>query len=438
LTRTAAIKGKLEADAMLGTDGGGGVTAPLGQRAGLHDVASLLSDRIAARILNRLVASLDKHISVAGPTGRTLVSSDPQRVGQRHPLALGALRGGAVVERGEPDPGVSVPLVFEDEFVGALVLHGDPSHGREIIGVVKTLAELLIHQVYIVEQVPRQEQLRSRFISDLLHGRAQAENGDPPREAAIFGIDLGRPRVVVVVGIGDVLKRLADGAAGASSVPVVAQTHRLQRSRADLIRRAFETSGSPDTDAWGIVDDRWLALLAAFDPARAEQERERLIRRVDRFVGELVGSSGLDICAGIGRYHAGWPGLVQSFADATCAADAGTRLVGPNRVYGLRDLGIAAFLTGASMSAKHELARSLLRPLDREPELLATIDAFLQHNLSPSATVGELNIHRHTLAYRLEKVTHLIGLDPRRFQDAAQISAALLLQRMSDVTACER
>ena len=29
-------------------------------------------------------------------------------------------------------------------------------------------------------------------------------------------------------------------------------------------------------------------------------------------------------------------------------------------------------------------------------------------------------------------------LDPRKFQDAAQISAALLLQRMSDTTAADR
>jgi carbohydrate diacid regulator len=218
----------------------------------------------------------------------------------------------------------------------------------------------------------------------------------------------------------------------------VAHPHRHLRRRADLTRRPRHVSGAPDGDTWGIVDDHWLALLAAFDPANPERERERIIRRADRFLGELVGASGLDICAGLGRYHEGWPGLAQSFDDATCAAEAGTRLFGANRVYGLKELGIAALLTGASMSAKHELARSLLQPLDSEHELLVTVDAFLSNNLSPLATVGVLNIHRHTLAYRLEKVTRLIGLDPRKFQDAAQISAALLLQRMSDTTAPER
>lgn len=400
---------------------------------GARDPEASLTEQVAERILDRLEASLSKQVSVAGPSGRVLASSDPGLIGARHPLALAAARTGQIVESGEPTGGVCAPLVFDDAIVGALVLHDDPDHGREIVGVIKTLAELLIHQINVVERLHHQEQLRSRFISDLLHGRAQAENGNPPRDAAIFGIDLTLPRVVVAIGIGDVLRRLADGPID-SSVPIVAQANRLHRNRAELLRRALEAVGSPDSDAWGIVDDRWLALLAVVEPTDGERERDRLVRRAERFIDHLARSSGVAICAGLGRYHAGWHGLSQSFADATCAADAGTQLFGPNRVYGLRDLGIAAFLTGASESAKLELARGLLQPLDQEPELLATVEAFLANNLSPLAATRVLSVHRHTLAYRLDKVAHLIGLDPRKFQDAAQVAAALLLRQMSHET----
>ena len=392
---------------MVGVEKDGYTAERLWQRSVDRDATALLSDQIAERILNRLVASLDQHVSVAGRSGRMLVSSEPRWVGARHPIAVDAVRSGQIVEATEPEPGVGAPLMFDDTIVGAVVLHDEPRRGREIVGVVKTLAELLLHQVYVIEQVYRQEQLRSRFISDLLHGRAQAEHGTPPREAAIFGIDLALPRIVVVVGIGDVLTNATGRSLGATSVPIAAHAHRLQRGRADLIRRALEASASPGADAWGIVDDRWLALLAVFDPVSAEAERGQIVRRVERFIRELEGTSRLKICAGLGRFHEGWPGLAQSFADATCAAEAGPRLFGPNRVYGLQDLGIAAFLTGASTSAKHELARSLLRPLEREPELMATVDAFLTNNLSPQATSGVLNVHRHTLAYRLDKVTRL-------------------------------
>jgi carbohydrate diacid regulator len=47
-------------------------------------------------------------------------------------------------------------------------------------------------------------------------------------------------------------------------------------------------------------------------------------------------------------------------------------------------------------------------------------------SLSPSQTAQALTIHRHTLAYRLDKITRLTGLDPRNFEAAATLYAALL------------
>jgi carbohydrate diacid regulator len=390
-----------------------------------------LTEHVAARIVSRITLSLAQSVSLADPSGRIIASSDTSLVESRPLVAVQALSSGRVEEANGQDPALSAPLMFDDDVVGALILHDQPDHGREVIGVVKTLAELLLHQIYVIEQVSHHEQLRSKFISDLLHDRIVPENGHPPREAAIFGIDLALPRVVVAIGIGDVLRQRVASGIGASRLPIVAQAHRLRRGRAELIRQALDLVGSPDTDVWGIVDDRWLALLTAVDPDEYEGQRVRVARRVSQLIEELARSSGLAICAGLGRYHEGWQALGQSFSDATCAADAGTRMFGPNRIYGLKDLGVAAFLTDASPSAKRELAQGLLRPLDGEAELLVTVAAFLRNDLSPQVTARELTIHRHTLAYRLDKVHRLIGLDPRRFQDAAQISVALLIRRLS-------
>ncbi len=45
-------------------------------------------------------------------------------------------------------------------------------------------------------------------------------------------------------------------------------------------------------------------------------------------------------------------------------------------------------------------------------------------------TARTLHIHRHTLAYRLEKIARLTGHDPRIFATAAQFSAALIVQQV--------
>ena len=123
-------------------------------------------------------------------------------------------------------------------------------------------------------------------------------------------------------------------------------------------------------------------------------------------------------------------GLAQSYQDARAALSLGCRFRDRNQVHCLDRLGIAAFIGVADEQTKIELATYLLSPLNHEPELLTTLDAFFAEDCCPSLTASRLSIHRNTLSYRLDKITSLTGLDPRRFDDAVQIRLALLMRRL--------
>jgi len=60
-----------------------------------------------------------------------------------------------------------------------------------------------------------------------------------------------------------------------------------------------------------------------------------------------------------------------------------------------------------------------------DTEMLATIEAFLLHNLNAADAANSLGIHRNTLIYRLDKAHKSLGLNPRHFDDALQIQLAL-------------
>jgi carbohydrate diacid regulator len=101
-----------------------------------------------------------------------------------------------------------------------------------------------------------------------------------------------------------------------------------------------------------------------------------------------------------------------------------------NQLHCLDGLGIAAFGGIADEHIKIDLARHVLGPLDHEPELIETLDAFFAADCSPSTTACQLSIHRNSLNYRLDKVALLTGLDPRHFDQAAQIRLAFLLRSL--------
>ena len=129
---------------------------------------------------------------------------------------------------------------------------------------------------------------------------------------------------------------------------------------------------------------------------------------------------------GIGRYHPGILGLAYSYRDARAALSLGRLFQGHSRVHCLDEVKSAAFVGISDPGTKADLAKHLLSPLEREPELIETLRVFLDDNCSPSSAASRLCVHRNTLLYRLNKVRLLTGLDPHSFQDAVQIYLALL------------
>ncbi|HEY9662956.1 MAG TPA: helix-turn-helix domain-containing protein, partial [Allocoleopsis sp.] len=130
----------------------------------------------------------------------------------------------------------------------------------------------------------------------------------------------------------------------------------------------------------------------------------------------------------------GLQGLAKSYEDARVALSLGSRLLGCNRVHCLAELGIAAFVGVADETTKIDLAKYLLSPLDQDPELLSTLDVFFAENCCPSSTAKKLSIHRNTLSYRLDKITSLTGLEPRKFDDAVQMRLSLLLRSLKSTS----
>ena len=278
---------------------------------------------------------------------------------------------------------------------------------------------------------------KDRLIFELLHGIA----GDAVatlHEARALGIDLTQPRAVVLVdAIGHVLGSappnpgLEDaGDIQRRSREVVAAIVRFFKLPRDTICAdlgdgeigVLKASNSRNLDGWvdGAAADEPTSPSWANLAALKRAARDLLVRLHEETRGTLS--------IGVGRYHPGITGLNASYRDARAALMLGRRLIGPSRVYCLDDLGIASFVGLDDERTKIDLAHHLLSPIDHEPELLETVDAFFAADCSPSATARSLAIHRNTLGYRLAKIASLSGLDPRRFDDAVQIRIALELR----------
>jgi carbohydrate diacid regulator len=390
----------------------------------LQHVAAAVTRR-AAELLSTRVWVLDEH-------GITVASSDPRTVGL--PFTPGEPQTEAdFIRFGIELDGQASEVVFAQ-------LPGDESISPRL---AQELIELLINQTTLVERLPNQHELKNKFIHDLLRGPI-ADESDVKREGQILGMDLSRPRAVILV---DASHYILSQRGPVYPERGEALTQRSLLRTQLVIASIVNFFQLPDETICAYIGDGEIVVLKASstqdlvawtkDDEQADEASPSwanltaLKRAGSALLARLKRDTNSAINVGIGRYHPGIGGLARSYQDARAALSLGRRFHGQNQVHCLDGLGVAAFVGVADERTKVDLATHLLSPLDHEPELLQTLDAFFCENCCPSTTAARLSVHRNTLTYRLSKISFLTGLDPRQFDDALQIRLALVVRSLA-------
>jgi hypothetical protein len=63
-------------------------------------------------------------------------------------------------------------------------------------------------------------------------------------------------------------------------------------------------------------------------------------------------------------------------------------------------------------------------------DLVGTLESYLGHDCQAGVTAASLHTHRHTVAYRLDRIRELTGLDPARSEDRERLSLGLKAYRV--------
>ncbi|MEF2277452.1 helix-turn-helix domain-containing protein [Deinococcus sp. YIM 134068] len=388
-------------------------TAPLRTDARSERVLRLLCDRTAELLAapTLVVGEGDRVVAAnrAEWCGVPVSSLEGLEEALDVPFRLGAQEGRVLI------------LPGEGEAVSPRLAHG--------------VVDLVLGQVLTLERQPGQQDLKDALIHDLLHGTVRDED-TLQRQARRLGLDLGPPRAVILIDASAyVLAPEQDPARGTQRAQLVVSSvvnffhlpndticASLGEGEVAVLKASDSRSLRPwvgDGDPEAPTSSSWANLAA-------------LRRAGNALLARLQADLGVPLNIGIGRHHRGPDGLVRSYQDARAALTLGSRLSGENRSHTLDTLGVAAFVGLGDEPTKLSLALHLLSPLDREPELLGTLEAFFAEDCHPLATARRLGLHRNTLQYRLEKVTSLTGLNPRTFDHAVQIRLALLIRRLQE------
>jgi sugar diacid utilization regulator len=291
-----------------------------------------------------------------------------------------------------------VPIISGDDHVGSvLMLTGSrppsPEAGEFLhLAAVASLTDVALEDAR--EEV--EQNLRGSFLEEL-RTRDDLEPRDVLRRAGRLGCDLSRGAVVLCAEL------------------------ETDRPRQVVATICGEVQGALAE----VFEKRVYALLPA---TGADDAPERTLAGARRLADRLRrwGSVGLS------TFHSDPAGLRGAVHEAELVLETGMGTA--------QDIGTGTYRLLFRVLASHpEEVRSFyedtVAPIVRyddqyRTDLVGTLDSYLEHNCNMNATAAAIYAHRHTVAYRLDRVRELSGLDPTLSEDRERLGLGLKAYRI--------
>jgi sugar diacid utilization regulator len=233
------------------------------------------------------------------------------------------------------------------------------------------------------------------------------------------------------------------------SLPGPAVAARAAREGCDLARGAIvlvaETNSARSSHATALVESEYEGSLAhladgrlyAILPARGGDDApERTLEAAGR-IAQRLRKHGQ---AAVSSFYPDPADLHGAIQEAELVLDVVTRepQVAEALDEGIAASGVYRLLFRALISDPDEVGsfyRDTVEPLvnyDRQyrSELMSTLEQYLASDCNMNATARAIYTHRHTVAYRLERVKELTGLDPQLSEDRERLGLGLKAYRI--------
>jgi sugar diacid utilization regulator len=182
-----------------------------------------------------------------------------------------------------------------------------------------------------------------------------------------------------------------------------------------------------------VTDPSTLVTLWPAESAAGVEGARQFITQLDKEAVNRSGPAQARVRAGIGGYHPGLRGISRSYLEAQQAIEAGRKLR-PDAVAQSHDEVIPQLVLAQNpLLAERFVAHSLgpllsTRTRNRE-QLLETLEAYLARGSVKDAAAA-LNLHRHTVLYRLDKLRELLGPDLDTPASRLRLQLALDLRKL--------
>ena len=271
---------------------------------------------------------------------------------------------------------------------------------------------------------------RGDFVDDLVNGHYGSVDLLLQR-ARYLGADLSRGALALIVDIDDFANYLERRKLKESAI------QELKKRLADAVR--LQARQLFDNFLLGPRSDNVILFIGSskeIPPGEIPDGTRRLANQIQRYVKGLLPD--LTISIGIGRYIEKASELPDAYSEAEVALEIGHRVNGPSSISTFEGTGTYKLLFRVLQDDPQELEsfyNETLAPIVTYDsrygtELVNTLTTYLRNDASTVKTATQLFAHRHTIRYRLDRVSELTGLDVDKSEDRESLTLGIKVMQL--------
>ncbi|GAB3062538.1 CdaR family transcriptional regulator [Virgibacillus ainsalahensis] len=355
----------------------------------------ILTEKIATEIVHETSARLHSNVNIMNRNGVIIATQDTSRIGSIHEGAVEVLQTGETLiiqvnEKktwGGTQPGVNLPIIFQDQIIGVIGITGDPDEMENIGELVKMTTELMIKQEFMASQLEWKQRTKEMIIEQLLKTDPSVTSID--RGMSSLGAKLAPPFTTIIIQL--------------TERKILNQT---------FIQKMEEAVGKEHSIVGFINVNRVFIAIHSLEEKEIDQKIAYVYKALKKMNAVFRMAYSLPFYT------------LKKFSQSYRDCEITLKISDPSKeLVSFAQIEVKALIYQVDEAITERFARRVLRSFDENKKLSLT--AFFTNNLNIQKAAESLFVHRNTLIYRLNKITEETGYDPRNFRDALILQMAI-------------
>ena len=331
--------------------------------------------------------------------GYIIASTEKHRIGTVHQGAVEVMATGREVciypDEVERYPGakegINMPIIVKNEVVGVVGVFGNPDESRDIANLLKVYTEMYIRQLTYFNKQEIEDEIRTELLKFLIYGEVRGQLSFE-QMTDMVGWEGTAPYVCVLMKVGNHEDHVS-----------------WNVNMRNLLRQFKEMEFIDSREIlYGIVDDRLVVIKSHASSGKLQSFSERLLELTEKEFGmtPVIAASGIyEELKQMPMVYQGLSLMAEGISSGICYMDSREGMVDYCFQY--------LFQNPLMQEYGERMYQTLRRKVEPKvfAEYIQTIEAYCESPDNLRIVAEKLLIHKNTLAYRMNKIYDILGLD---------------------------